>query len=411
MLFQKASRKYKTMKEVILCKYGELVLKGANKSHFEAMLVRRIKGRATRYGDFKVYNRQSTVYVEPLDEFCDMDGMLESMTKMFGFNRVTVAAVCEKNMESICECVKEYLPHRMEGVKTFKVEAKRADKTFPLKSPELCAEVGAYILESVRGIRVNVQNPERVVRVEIREAGAYIHFDALAGAGGMPIGSSGRGLLLLSGGIDSPVAGYMMAKRGMTVDALHFESFPHTSERAKEKVLTLAKEVTEYTDCMYVHIISLTHIQEEIKNKCDEDYFTLLLRRFMYVLSERMAKKCYCGALITGESLGQVASQTLEAIGVTDAMVNIPVFRPCIGLDKEEIVQIARKIGTFETSILPYEDCCTVFTPRHPKTRPNPDYVAAEAAKLDFDALCDEAFESMYTVKVTPDGFEEYDAK
>ena len=323
------------MKEVILCKYGELVLKGANKSHFEAMLVRRIKQRAVRFGEFKVSNRQSTVYVEPMDELCDMDGMLESMTKMFGFNRVAVAAVCEKNMEKIRECVHEYLPRRMAGVKTFKVEAKRADKTFPLKSPEICAEVGAYILESVRGIKVNVQNPERVVRVEIREAGAYIHFDQLYGAGGMPIGSSGRGLLLLSGGIDSPVAGYMMAKRGMTVDALHFESFPYTSERAKEKVLQLAKEVTEYTDCMYVHIISLTHIQEEIKNKCDEDYFTLLLRRFMYVLSERMAEKCHCQALITGESLGQVASQTLEAIGVTDAMVNIPLFRPCIGLDKE----------------------------------------------------------------------------
>lgn len=395
------------MKEVILCKYGELVLKGANKSHFEAMLVRRIKQRAARFGEFKVSNRQSTVYVEPLDELCDMDGMLESMCKMFGFNRVAVAAVCEKNMEKIRECVQEYLPRRMAGVKTFKVEAKRADKTFPLKSPEICAEVGAYILESVRGIKVDVQNPERVVRVEIREAGAYIHFDQLHGAGGMPIGSSGRGLLMLSGGIDSPVAGYMMAKRGMTVDALHFESFPYTSERAKEKVLTLAKEVTEYTDCMYVHIISLTHIQEEIKNKCDEDYFTLLLRRFMYVLAERMAKKCHCEALITGESLGQVASQTLEAIGVTDAMVSIPVFRPCIGLDKEEIVQISRKIGTFETSILPYEDCCTVFTPRHPKTRPNAAYVAAEAAKIDFDALCDEAFETMYTVKVTPDGWEE----
>lgn len=395
------------MKEVILCKYGELVLKGANKSHFEAMLVRRIKQRAARFGEFKVSNRQSTVYVEPQSELCDMDGMLESMCKMFGFNRVAVAAVCEKNMEKISECVHEYLPRRMAGVKTFKVEAKRADKTFPLKSPEICSEVGGYILESVHGIKVNVQNPERVVRVEIREAGAYIHFDLLHGAGGMPIGSSGRGLLMLSGGIDSPVAGYMMAKRGMTVDALHFESFPYTSERAKEKVLTLAQEVTEYTDCMYVHIISLTHIQEEIKNKCDEDYFTLLLRRFMYVLAERMAKKCHCEALITGESLGQVASQTLEAIGVTDAMVNMPVFRPCIGLDKEEIVQISRKIGTFETSILPYEDCCTVFTPRHPKTRPNAAYVAAEAAKIDFDALCDEAFETMYTVKVTPDGWEE----
>ena len=395
------------MKEVILCKYGELVLKGANKAHFEAMLVKRIRERATRFGEFAVYNRQSTVYVEPKNDDCDLDGMLESMCRMPGFNRVARAAVCEKNMESIEACVKEYLARRLVGVKTFKVEAKRADKNFPLRSPEICAEVGGYILSSVRGIRVDVQNPERVVRVEIREKGAYIHYELLHGAGGMPIGSSGKGLLLLSGGIDSPVAGYMMAKRGMTVDALHFESFPYTSERAREKVLTLAKELTEYTDRMYVHVISLTHIQEEIKNKCDEDYFTLLLRRFMYVLSERMAKDTRALALITGESLGQVASQTLEAIGVTDAMVNIPVFRPCIGMDKEEIVQISRKIGTFETSILPYEDCCTVFTPRHPKTRPTAEKVAAEAEKLDFEALCEEAYASRYTICVTPNGFEE----
>lgn len=395
------------MKEIILCKYGELVLKGANKTRFESMLLRRIRARAERFGDFSVRCMQSTVYVEPKNELCDMDGMLDSMCRLPGFNRVSVAAVCEKNMESIRACVLEYLPQRLQGVKSFKVEAKRADKTFPLKSPEICAQVGGYILESVRGIRVDVQNPERVVRVEVRENGAYIHFDQLHGAGGMPIGSSGRGMLLLSGGIDSPVAGYMMAKRGMVVEALHFESFPYTSERAKEKVLELARELTEYTDKMYVHVLSLTHIQEEIKNKCDEDYFTLLLRRFMYVLAERMAKECHCAALITGESLGQVASQTLEAIGVTDAMVNIPVFRPCIGLDKEEIVQISRKIGTFETSILPYEDCCTVFTPRHPKTRPDAAHVAAEAAKLDFDALCEEAFASQYTLLVTPDGWEE----
>lgn len=392
------------MKEVILCKYGELVLKGANKAHFEAMLLRRVRARAARYGEFDVYSRQSTVYIEPKNDNCDMDGMLEAAARIFGFVGVTVAAACEKSMESIRACVREYLPRRMIGVRTFKVEAKRSDKTFPLKSPEICAEVGAYILETVRGVRVNVQNPERTVRVEIRENAAYLHFDQLPGAGGMPLGSSGRGLLLLSGGIDSPVAGFMMARRGMIVDALHFESFPYTSERAREKVLTLAKEVTEYSDCMYVRVISLTHIQEVLKEACDEDYFTLLLRRFMYVLAERTAKKCHCEALITGESLGQVASQTLEAICVTDAMVQMPVFRPCIGMDKEEIVRISRRIGTYDTSILPYEDCCTVFTPRHPKTRPDPARVAEEAAKVDFDALCDEAFSTMYTIKVTPDG-------
>ena len=375
------------MKEVILCKYGELVLKGANKAHFESMLVRRVRARAARYGNFAVRNVQSTVYVEPLDDGCDLDGALESMTRTFGFNRVTVAAVCDKSMESLRACVAEYLPRRM-----------------------ACAEVGAFILESIPSIRVDVHHPERVVRVEIREAAAYIHFDQLHGAGGMPIGSSGRGLLLLSGGIDSPVAGFMMAKRGMTVDALHFESFPYTSERARDKVLALAQKVTEYSDCMYVHVISLTHVQEEIKNKCCEDYFTLLLRRFMMKLASRTAEKCHCGALITGESLGQVASQTLEAIRVTDAMADMPVFRPCIGLDKEEIVQIARRIDTYDTSIEPYEDCCTVFTPRHPKTRPEPEKVAAEAAKLDFDALCDEAFASMYTYKITPDGIHRYEA-
>lgn len=398
------------MREVILCKYGELVLKGANKAHFEAMLVRRVKARVARFGNFAVRNVQSTVYVEPQTDDCDLDGALESMTRTFGFNRVTVAAVCDKTMESLRACVREYLPRRMAGVRTFKVEAKRSDKTFPYASPAICAEVGAFILESIPGIRVDVHQPERTVRVEIREAGAYIHFDQLRGAGGMPIGSSGRGLLLLSGGIDSPVAGYMMAKRGMTVDALHFESFPYTSERARDKVLTLAQKVTEYSDCMYVHVISLTHVQEEIKNKCCEDYFTLLLRRFMMKLAARTAEACHCGVLITGESLGQVASQTMEAIRVTDRMADLPVFRPCIGLDKEEIVQIARRIDTYDTSIEPYEDCCTVFTPRHPKTRPEPEKVLAEEAKLDFDALCEEAYASMYTYKITPDAILKYEA-
>ena len=394
------------MREVILCKYGELVLKGANKARFEAMLLRRVRARAERFGDFAVYSRQSTVYIEPKNEDCDMDGMLASACRVFGFVRVTVAAECDKRMDALRECVREYLPRRMVGVRTFKVEAKRSDKAFPLKSPAICAEVGAYILESLPKIKVNVQNPEVVVRVEIRENAAYIHFSQKQGAGGIPIGTSGRGLLLLSGGIDSPVAGFMMAKRGMTVDALHFESFPYTSERAKEKVLTLAKEVTEYCDCMYVHVLSLTHVQEALKEKCDEDYFTLLLRRFMYVLAERVARRARCDALITGESLGQVASQTTEAIAVTDAMVTIPVFRPCIGMDKEEIVKISRRIGTFDTSILPYEDCCTVFTPRHPKTRPDREKVAAEAAKVDFDALCEEAYASQVTYKVTPEGWE-----
>ena len=394
------------MKEIILCKYGELVLKGANKPHFEAMLLRRIRARAERYGDFAVRSMQSTVYIEPQSEDCDFQGMLDSMTKMFGFAGVTAAAVCGKTMEELRACVHEYLPRRMTGVRTFKVEAKRADKSFPLGSPEICAAAGGYVLECMPNLRVDVKNPDRTVRVEIREAGAYLHFDQLRGAGGMPPGSSGRGLLLLSGGIDSPVAGYRMARRGMEIDALHFESFPYTSERARDKVFSLAQLLTAYTDRMDVHVLSLTRIQEEIKKNCAEEYFTLLLRRFMMVLAARMAKAHVCGALVTGESLGQVASQTLEAIRVTDAMADLPVFRPCIGMDKEEIVQTARKIGTYDTSVLPYEDCCTVFTPRHPKTRPEAEKVAAEAAKLDFDALCDEAFATAYTVRIDPNTIE-----
>ena len=244
------------------------------------------------------------------------------------------------------------------------------------------------------------------MRVEIREGAAYVHAGQLRGAGGMPYKSAGRGMLLLSGGIDSPVAGYMMAKRGLEIEALHFESFPYTSEQAREKVFTLAEKVCAYTGKMYIHVISLTHIQEELRDNCEEDYFTILLRIFMMTLAERCAKEYHCGALITGESLAQVASQTLPAIGVTDSVVSMPVFRPCIGLDKEEIVAIARKIGTFDTSVLPYEDCCTVFTPRHPRTKPKLEYVMAELKKVDFEALCEEAWGSMYTeTKYIFDGY------
>lgn len=388
------------MKEVILCKYGEIVLKGANRSYFEGILTRELKRRAKAYGSFKISHMQSTVYIEPLDEFSDIEGMYEAASKVFGIAALNRAAVCEKNMEDILRTAKEYLPQYLVGKKTFKVEAKRSDKRFELKSPEICAEVGGVILETLPQIRVDVHQPDITVRVEVRESYAYVHAAQQKGAGGMPVGSNGRGLLLLSGGIDSPVAAYMMAKRGMVIEALHFESFPYTSERAREKVLELAKIVSQYAGRIHVHIISLTHIQEELKRTCEEDYFTLLLRRYMMTLADRCASEYGCGALITGESVGQVASQTMEAIGVTDICSTRPVFRPCIGLDKEEIVEIARKVGTFETSTLPYEDCCTVFTPRHPKTRPELSKVLVEEAKLDFAALCDEAYATKYTVTV-----------
>ena len=383
--------------EVILCKYGEIVLKGANRQSFESTLIKELRRRASRHGSFKIYFSQSTIYVEPRDEMADMDAMYDEARHVFGIVGVNRAAVCDKTMESIVETARSYLPDKLYGKRTFKVDAKRSDKRFPLTSPEISREIGGVILSEIRGIKVDVHNPEVVVTVEVRDEHAYVRAGQEPGAGGLPLRTAGRGLLLLSGGIDSPVAGCMMAKRGLEIEALHFDSFPYTSDRAREKVMDLAQLMCEFCSKIHVHVISLTHIQEEIRDKCEEDYFTLLLRIFMMRLAERCAREYKCGALITGESLGQVASQTLAAIGVTDSVVNIPVFRPCIGLDKNEIVIQARHYGTFDTSILPYEDCCTVFTPRHPKTQPKIEAVMAELSKLDYDALIDEAYATMTT--------------
>ena len=388
------------MKEVLLCKYGEIVLKGANRSYFEDMLCKELRKRAKKCGNFEVLRAQSTVYIEPQDDFCDMDAMLCEAQKVFGIVAIARAYVCDKSLESISEAAREFIAPEIRNYRTFKVEAKRSDKRFPLDSMDLSREIGGVLLSANPRVKVDVRNPEIIVKVEVRERAAYIYAGHHKGAGGMPVGTNGKGLLLLSGGIDSPVAGYMMAKRGVKLEAVHFESFPYTSERALQKVLDLAKIVSDYSGDIYVHIISLTHIQEELVKHCDEDYFTLLLRRYMVALSNKVAEKYDCGALITGESVGQVASQTMQAIGVTDAVAEIPVFRPCIGMDKEEIVQISRKIGTFETSILPYEDCCTVFTPKHPKTKPELDKVIAEESKLPFDELVEEAFATMRTERV-----------
>ena len=391
------------IKEILLCKYGEIVLKGANRRYFEDMLCREMKKRAACYGNFDIYRAQSTIYIEPMDDEADLDGMFEAAEKVFGIVAISRAAVCEKNIEDISRTAATYVPAFLEGKRTFKVEAKRSDKTFALDSMAISREIGGVILEAFPRIRVDVHHPDVIVKVEIREFGAYVSAGQFKGAGGMPVGTNGRGLLLLSGGIDSPVAGYMMAKRGVRLDAVHFESFPYTSERAREKVLELARIVSEYAGDIYVHVVSLTHIQEELVKACEEDYFTLLLRRYMMTIAERIARMKDCSALITGESLGQVASQTMQALGVTDAAVSLPVFRPCIGMDKEEIVTIARKIGTFETSIQPYEDCCTVFTPRHPRTKPELEKVLAQENRLDFAALVEEAMGTMYTVHITPE--------
>ena len=391
------------IKEILLCKYGEIVLKGANRKYFEDMLCREMKKRAKAYGDFDIYRAQSTIYIEPKNDLADVDGMFEAASKVFGIVAISRAAVCEKSMDDIAKVTTEYIPQFLDGKKTFKVEAKRSDKAFPLDSMEISREIGGVVLEACPRIKVDVHNPDVIVKVEVREFGAYVSAGQFKGAGGMPVGTNGRGLLLLSGGIDSPVAGYMMAKRGVRIDAVHFESFPYTSERAREKVLDLAKIVSEYAGDIYVHVVSLTHIQEELVKHCDEDYFTLLLRRYMMALADKLAKDEECQALITGESLGQVASQTIQAIGVTDPMTTLPVFRPCIGMDKEEIITISRNIGAFETSIQPYEDCCTVFTPRHPRTKPVLEKVVAQEEKLDFNALVEEAYATRYVVRVRAD--------
>ena len=390
------------MKEVILCKYGEVVLKGANRSDFEAKMLKDLRNRARRVGNFNIFYSQSTVFIEPLDEesIDKIDEMTEQAKHVFGFVGITRAAACAKDMDEIIRVVKEYIPTRLNGCKTFKADAKRSDKRFPLSSPQIAGEVGAAVLEATGGrVKVDLYNPDIVVRVEVREKEAYIHAGQEKGAGGIPYGSSGRGLLLLSGGIDSPVAGFMMAKRGLRIEAVHFESFPYTSEMARDKVIRLARTVAAYTGDIYVHVVSLTKIQEEIAKHCEEDYFTLLLRRYMMTIACRIAAKHDSKCLITGESLGQVASQTMEAIAVTDNASSLPVFRPCIGMDKEEIVDIARKIGTFDISIEPYEDCCTVFTPRHPRTKPVLEKVLREEQKLDFEALVAEAIESAYTIR------------
>ena len=373
------------MKEMILCKYGEIVLKGLNRHYFEKVLERDVCSRFAggRYGKFKIHQAQSTMYIQPQEEGCDIDGAFFEAKHVFGFTGVARAAVAEKDIEDLKRVTREYIPAFLEGKKTFKVEAKRSDKLFPLKSPEICNEIGAVILQACPWIRVDVHNPDITVRAEIRESFAAIHAGQEKGAGGIPYGSGGKAMLLLSGGIDSPVAGQMAAKRGLTLEAVHFESIPYTSELALDKVLRLASKLAEYTGKVTVNVVSLTDIQMKIKKSCNEEYFTLLLRRSMMRIAQRIARMRKAGALVTGESVGQVASQTLPALTVTNEVCKIPVLRPLICSDKDEIVTYARKIDTFDISIEPYEDCCTVFTPKHPKTKPELEKVLAEEAKAD----------------------------
>lgn len=383
------------MEEVILLKLGEVVLKGLNRRSFEDILMRNVRRRLKKHGEFEVYSIQSTVYVVPQNSEADLDGAEDAVRKVFGVVGYARAAVCDKEIGDIQRKAAEYLSDTLAEVKTFKVETKRSDKKFPLSSPEVSNLVGGYVLEKNPQLSVDVHNPEFIIRVEVRENAAYVHADTKAGAGGIPVGTGGKAAILISGGLDSPVAAWMMAKRGVELTAIHFASPPYTSELAHQKVENLLKKVSEYAGRMTMITVELTELQVEIRDKCPEDLGTVLLRRYMLSAAEKIAQSQRCAALITGESLGQVASQTMQAISCTDAVVNMPVFRPLIGLDKSEIIKTARDIETFDISIEPYEDCCTIFTPKHPATRPKMAKLEAAEKLIDGGKMLDEAIEKM----------------
>ncbi|MBQ7288897.1 MAG: tRNA 4-thiouridine(8) synthase ThiI [Clostridia bacterium] len=383
------------MKEILLIKNGELALKGLNRSTFESVLVKNMKRALHTLGRVEITRAQSTITVTPAEPTFDMDEALYRIGRVFGIAAYCRAAVVEKDMDAILSVAPEYLADVLNGVRTFKVEAKRADKRFPLKSPEICATLGAKLLESYPHLRVDVHHPEQVITVEIRDHSAYIHANQLHGAGGMPVGTGGRATVLISGGIDSPVAAWMMSKRGLELNAVHFASPPYTSPRAERKVQDLLEKVAVYSGTIRLETVHFTEIQEQIAKSCPEEYFTLIMRRFMMRIAAQLAAGRNSLALITGESLGQVASQTLPALAVTDAVAGMPTLRPLIGMDKDEIVAIARRIDTFEISIQPYEDCCTVFTPKHPKTRPVLENIEKAEAVLDIEGLCARAIEGV----------------
>ena len=388
------------MHEIILCKLGEIVLKGLNRHSFEMKLMSNIRRRTQRYGKFKIYSRQSTIYVEPVEETCDLNAAYDACKKVFGIIAIARAVPCAKEKEAIFATAKEYLGPALLAAKSFKVESKRSDKSFPMGSIQLSQWVGGALHDAFPHLTVDVHTPELTVYLEVREDAAYVHGPAEAAAGGLPIGMGGHAVSLLSGGIDSPVSSYMIAKRGVQLELLHFASPPYTSEQAREKVLQLAQELTVWCGRLTVHVVPFTEIQEEIRRKCPEDHFTLIMRRFMMRIAEDIAAHNECKAIVTGENLGQVASQTMEAMACTQDVTHLPVLQPLIGMDKRDIVKIAREIGTFDTSILPYEDCCTVFTPRHPKTRPTVAEVAEAESALDIDALVREAVDGIERIRI-----------
>ena len=394
------------MNDIILLKQGEIVLKGLNKKYFEQRLAANAARRVKPYGQFHIYTIQSTIYVEPQSDDCDMDGAFEALKTVFGVVALTRAAACEKSAEAIAAKAIDYLGGAMRAAKSFKVETRRSDKSFPMTSIQLSQYVGGELAEAFPDTAVDVHDPELTVHVEVRDLAAYVHSAPVPGAGGMPVGSNGSAVTLLSGGIDSPVSSYMIAKRGVRLIPLHFWAFPYTGVAAKEKVVALAQQLTAWCGRMRLCVVPFTHIQEEIRDKCPEEYFTIIMRRFMMRIADRIARDNGCGALVTGENLGQVASQTMAAMGVTQAVTTLPVLRPLIGFDKEEIIRLARRIGTFETSILPYEDCCTVFTPRHPALKPAPDKIEEAERALDVEALVEEAVMGVEHIKLEVEAHE-----
>lgn len=392
------------MKEILLLKDGEIVLKGLNRRQFEDVLKKNVKLSLHGTGKYEIKSAQSTIVVRPLDDDCDLDEACERIGRVFGLVSFSRAAVCEeKTLESILATAPEYLAPVLRRAKTFKVEAKRSDKRFPYKSPEICRETGGAILSAFPHLRVDVHHPDVTVYVEVRDFGAYIHSDPIRGAGGIPVGTGGKAVILISGGIDSPVAAYMMAKRGVQLTAVHFASPPYTSRRAEEKVVRLLQKVSRYAGHIRMYTVPFTKIQEKLRDDCPEELFTIIMRRLMMQISERIARDNDCAALITGESLGQVASQTIGALNCTDEAAGMVVFRPLIGMDKQEIIDISYKLDTYETSIEPYEDCCTVFTPRHPRTKPVLKFVKEAQERAGFEPLIEEALQNLKVTQIRPD--------
>ena len=391
------------MNDIILLKLGELVLKGLNRHNFEEQLMSNARRRLRPYGQFKVSTRQSITYVEPRDDTCDVEGAFEAMKKVFGAAGVCRCRACEKDKEAMLAAIQDFLAPQIAAAKTFKVECKRSDKSFPLNSIQLAQYLGGEMDDLYPHLTADMHHPDLTVYVEVRDGAAYVHGDTEPGAGGLPVGMGGRAVSLLSGGIDSPVASWMMAKRGLELEMVHFYSYPYTSPEAKQKVLDLAKLLTPWTGRLVVHVVPFTQIQEELRRSCPEELFTIVMRRFMMRIADRVAQRTGAGAIVTGESLGQVASQTMEAMRCTGAVTDLPIFRPVVGMDKEEIVRISRKIGTFETSILPYEDCCTVFTPRHPRLKPTRAECERAEAALDVEGLVQAAVDGIERVRISAD--------